>query len=121
MADTTRAAQRLITSGTMHRHPGLRVILPHGGGYLPYIGTRLARFYYDTAQPTSPSATPSLLGYAGPDRILYGTDYALAPAWIFGVVNELIDADPVLTDPLRAAMYRENALRLLPSVAARLG
>ena len=37
--ETTVALSHLIFSGMLDRHPGLRIIAAHGGGYLPfYIG-----------------------------------------------------------------------------------
>lgn len=40
-ADTALAAARLAASGTLDAHPGLAVVLPHGGGALPYQLGRL--------------------------------------------------------------------------------
>ncbi|HEX3615124.1 MAG TPA: amidohydrolase family protein [Solirubrobacteraceae bacterium] len=39
--ETTVAAERLICAGTLDRHPGVRIILAHAGGYLPYQLGRL--------------------------------------------------------------------------------
>jgi aminocarboxymuconate-semialdehyde decarboxylase len=39
--ETTIAIVRLIAAGVLERHPGLRVLLAHGGGYFPYQGGRL--------------------------------------------------------------------------------
>ncbi|BFO16134.1 hypothetical protein SHKM778_25220 [Streptomyces sp. KM77-8] len=76
LLDTTRAAVNLIRTGTLDRHPHLSVVLPHAGGFLPQIATRMAafgdfctppldaarvrdhlhRFFYDTAGPLAPRA-----------------------------------------------------------------
>ena len=39
--ETTIAAERLIVTGALDRHPGLRLLLVHAGGYVPWQGGRL--------------------------------------------------------------------------------
>lgn len=39
--ETTIFVERMICSGILDRHPGLRLILAHGGGFFPYQGGRL--------------------------------------------------------------------------------
>lgn len=138
LLDTTRAAISLILNGTLDRYPNLSFILPHGGGFLPYMATRLElfghmltpkieparvrdylhRFYYDTAAPMSPSATPTLISTVDPDRILYGTDWPPTSAdLITDVVAPALDRDPALTDSQRRGINRDNALHLLPGLA----
>ncbi|MFD4523160.1 amidohydrolase family protein [Streptomyces sp. NPDC058470] len=140
MFDTTRAALNLITSGTLERYPNLSIILSHAGGFLPYLGGRaelagrlgegpapaafrkaLRRFYYDTAMPTSPYATPSLLSAADPTHVLYGTDWPQMPADQVGIITTELDRDPSLDGRTRQNINRNNALRLLPRLAERLG
>jgi predicted TIM-barrel fold metal-dependent hydrolase len=41
--DSTRAVTNLIISGTLERCPDLRIIVPHGGGTLPFLTRRIAR------------------------------------------------------------------------------
>jgi predicted TIM-barrel fold metal-dependent hydrolase len=91
--DTTRTALHMAVNGVMSRHTRIKVILSHAGGFLPYaakrftfaaqfnpgttvegIMTDLRRFYFDTALST-PTALPSLLAFAAPGHILYGSDY----------------------------------------------
>ncbi|MGV9247809.1 amidohydrolase family protein [Streptomyces sp. NPDC003710] len=139
LMDTTRAALSLILNGTLDRYPKLTFILPHGGGFLPYIASRvevfsghltpkveparvrdyLHRFYYDTAGPMSPSATPSLLSAVGPSRILYGSDWPPTPSHLVtGVTAPALDDDPALDAHQRRCINRDNAQRLLPALAA---
>src|SRR5262249_42871416 len=85
LLDTTRAAYRLVHSGAVRRHPNLRIILSHAGGFLPYASHRIAAamvaqggrspgeeledlrsFYFDTALSGSPAALPSVLAFAKP-------------------------------------------------------
>lgn len=86
--------------GVMDRHRNVRGILSHGGGFLPYAAYRfsgltstvvdrerkaedilrdLKRFYFDTALSASPSALPTLLAFAEPGHVLYGSDWPFAP------------------------------------------
>src|SRR5882724_4462510 len=89
--DTTIAAACLVFGGVLERHPGLRVCLVHGGGFVPYQAGRWAhgwqvrpepkvnikqspepfidRFYYDTILHSRDSLE-FLVGSAGPNRVL---------------------------------------------------
>ncbi|MFJ8632756.1 amidohydrolase family protein [Streptomyces sp. NPDC093568] len=140
LLDTTRAAVNLIRNGTLDRYPNLSFVLPHGGGFLPYMATRLDlfgsridppiepgrvrdhlhRFYFDTAGPMSPSATPTLLATVDPDRILFGTDWPPTPAHVLiDSVTPALDSDPFLSEAQLRGINRENALRLMPGLARR--
>jgi len=41
LLDTTRTAISLILSGSMDRYPGIKFILAHAGGFVPYISYRI--------------------------------------------------------------------------------
>jgi len=88
------AAYRLVLSGLMERHPGLKVFVSHTGGALPYQAGRmdknskaaklpkapsvyLRRMYTDTVQPHAAGLRFAIEFY-GADHILYGDDY---PCW----------------------------------------
>jgi len=93
--ETTIAAARLILSGTLDRLPGLRLVLVHGGGFLPYQVGRLDHGWEVRPEAAGPSAAPSsylrrfvfdtithapaalayLVGLVGADRVAYGTDH----------------------------------------------
>ncbi len=51
LLDTTRAVVNLVLSGTMDKYPDLKIILAHGGGFVPYAAYRLllAKLQADTA------------------------------------------------------------------------
>ncbi|MEU4986460.1 amidohydrolase family protein [Streptomyces sp. NPDC021969] len=90
------ALSHLIFSGVLDRHPGLRLIAAHGGGYLPtHIGrsdhawaTRsdagaacahppgsyLRRLYFDSLVH-DPHVLRELVRAAGADRVLLGSDF----------------------------------------------
>jgi aminocarboxymuconate-semialdehyde decarboxylase len=40
--DETLAITHLVLGGVLDRHPGLRVLVPHGGGFAPYVRSRFA-------------------------------------------------------------------------------
>lgn len=138
LMDTTRAAVNLIRNGTLDRYPDLSFILPHGGGFLPYLAARLElfggsltpgiepgrvrdylhRFWFDTAGPMSPSATPTLLATVDPERILFGTDWPPTPGHVLvDRVTPALDADPSLSGAQLEGINRGNALRLMPGLA----
>ncbi|MER6157663.1 amidohydrolase family protein [Streptomyces sp. NPDC001868] len=90
------ALSHLIFSGVLDRHPGLRIIAAHGGGYLPtHIGrsdhawrTRsdagagcanppssyLGRIHFDSLVH-DPYVLRELVRVAGADRVLLGSDF----------------------------------------------
>ncbi|MER7673212.1 amidohydrolase family protein [Kitasatospora sp. NPDC096128] len=89
------ALSHLIFSGVLDRHPGLRIIAAHGGGYLPtHIGrsdhawrTRpdarsceqppssyLRRLWFDSLVH-DPAVLRELIRTAGADRVLLGSDF----------------------------------------------
>ncbi|MEH2461588.1 amidohydrolase family protein [Nostoc sp.] len=129
LLDTTRAAINLTMSGTMDRYTNLKVILSHAGGFVPYAAHRIApacasdrtiktglknlrRFYFDTALSGSPTALPSLLAFADPSHILYGSDYPYAPVQAVSYFTNGLDTYQI--DPeLRTAINRSNAEALL--------
>ncbi|WP_245240111.1 amidohydrolase [Streptomyces erythrochromogenes] len=136
LLDTTRAAVNMISRRTLDRFPDISVVLPHAGGFLPYIATRLqalgrfcepsvepaavrdhlSRFYYDTAGPMAPAAT--LLEHVPADHVLFGTDWPAAPAdTVTDLALPALDADPAFTPEQLRGIYHDNAMRLIPQLA----
>ena len=94
--ETTIAAAHMVMAGVLERHPGLRVLLAHGGGavlalrgrlrhahsFQPQARARLRespelsirRFHFDTVTH-SPELLRALIAFAGPERVLLGSDY----------------------------------------------
>lgn len=132
LLDTVRAAISMLYAGTLNRYTDVDIILSHAGGFLPYSIHRLAamastmlepprdaeqllrdarRLWFDTALSTSPTNLPSLLAFADPERILYGTDwpYALSPTIdYFERQFEAFDFAP----GMREAIEHRNARKL---------
>ena len=130
LLDTTRAAVNLCRSGTVERCPDVRMILSHAGGFVPYAAMRLSqaasptgnpvdgldllgRFYFDTALSGSPFALPSLLAFARPGHVLFGTDWPYAPDSAVAAFTGLYETY-ALDDGQRASIDRGAAEALLP-------
>jgi aminocarboxymuconate-semialdehyde decarboxylase len=129
--ETTVAAAHLVLAGVLDRHPGLQVLLAHGGGALPALrgrlrhgwsavapaGAKLAedpeaslrRLYYDTVV-FDPEVLRELVAFAGADHVLLGSDYPFDMA-------DARPAETVAAAGLRpaeeAAVLGGNAARLL--------
>ena len=79
---------------------------------------RLRRFYFDLALSSSPYALPSLLAFADPARITFGSDWPFATkarSWHFA---RLLDEYP-LTPEQRHAIDRGNAEQLFARLRGR--
>jgi aminocarboxymuconate-semialdehyde decarboxylase len=129
--ETTIALHYLIFDGVLERHPNLKILAVHGGGYLPsYSGridhawgarsdchgtlpnpptTYLKRVYFDSVVFT-PHQLAELVRLYGADKILMGTDYPF----------DMADYDPVehvctagLDPSAVATICGGNAQRLL--------
>jgi aminocarboxymuconate-semialdehyde decarboxylase len=129
--ETTIAAAHVVFAGILEEHPGLNILLAHGGGavlalrgrlhhahsFQPQARERLReppdaslrRFYYDTVTH-DPAVLRAMIDFAGADRVLCGSDYPFD----MGVEHP---ADLVrsleLAEDEEASILGGNALRLL--------
>jgi aminocarboxymuconate-semialdehyde decarboxylase len=131
--ETAAALARLVYSGHMERHPRQLVIAHHGGGLVPHVSARLAmgpgyrqvqdtlpqppldyfrRVHVDTALFGAPHAVRCVLEFFGPRHVLFGTDMPLGPANAVEATIADLDAAGLSIED-RAAVYSENAVRLL--------
>src|SRR5579872_154188 len=135
--ETTIAAAHLVMTGTLERHPGLRILLAHGGGAILALRGRLRHgqtvveqagswlakpadrtigtFMFDTVTH-DPRALRTLIEAVGRDHVLLGSDYPF----------DMGDPDPVgtvraagLGPDAECAILGGNAERLL-GLAARV-
>ncbi len=127
---TTLAVTRLILGGVFERHPGLRMLLIHGGGYLAYYPARvdhafrhrpelrehinrlpseyLKSLYFDLTV-FEPEMVEILVGRFGADHVLLGTDYPFD----MGLTDPLaLIAKANLTERDREMIAGANARRL---------
>ena len=131
--DTTRTAIHMVANGVLRRHRRIRVILSHGGGFLPYAAQRFVKaamfnpgiteesvmedmkaFYFDTALTSTPTSLPSFLAFADPARILFGSDFPFEPS--SRRFNDWLD-NYEMTQALHEAINRKNAQSLFPRLA----
>lgn len=138
--DTTRTALNMTLNGVMSRYRAMKVILSHGGGFLPYaayrfagltattldedrpadaVVTELKRFYFDTALAASPSALPALLAFAEPGHVLYGSDWPFANERAGEYFNGFLDGYEHFADGEAEAIERGAAEVLFPRLASR--
>ena len=130
--ETTVAASHLIFDGVMERHPKLKVVLPHGGGYLAHYWARmdhayqarpdtrgqmkrkpssyLEKFYFDTIT-FDHGMLAHMIARFGADHVLLGTDYPYDMGMERPV--EFIDGVKGLSKAEREAIQGINAARLL--------
>lgn len=130
--DTTLGTSRLIFDGVMERHPGLKVVLPHAGGFLAHYWARmdhawrarpdcrtvikkapssyLKKFYFDTIA-FDPEMLRNLIDKFGAQQVVLGTDYP------FDMGEEdpvgLIGSVPRLSAAEKERIMGGNAARLL--------
>ena len=119
------AASRLILSGMMERHPGLKVVLSHTGGALPYqagrmdknskaanlprpVSTYMKWMYTDTVSPHA-MGMKFAIEYYGIDHVMYGTDY---PCWDPATALALLEQLDLSPED-RQKLFYDNALRIL--------
>ena len=130
--DTTIALHYLIFDGVLERHPNLKILSVHGGGYLAAYSGRidhawgarsdahgdlprpptsyLKKIYFDSVVFT-PHQLAELVRLYGADRILMGTDYPFDMA-DFDPVGHIASLDGFNPSTI-AAIAGGNAKRLL--------
>jgi predicted TIM-barrel fold metal-dependent hydrolase len=137
LLDTTRAAYLLVRNGIRTRYPKIRFILSHAGGFVPYASHRMAvaitadtgrswadvlddfaSFYFDTALSSSAAALPTLLAFAKPGHITFGSDFPFAPTAAGKLFAAGLETYPAIDSSTRAAIERTNALALFPRLGA---
>ncbi|OBG62270.1 MULTISPECIES: amidohydrolase family protein [unclassified Mycobacterium] len=137
LLDTTRAAYLLVRNGICRRYPNIKFILSHAGGFVPYAAHRMALaimadtgrsladtlddfagFYFDTALSSSATALPSLLAFAKPGHVTFGSDWPFAPLAAAKLFAAGLETYAGLDGPTRGAIERGNALALFPRLGA---
>ena len=130
--ETMVAATRMIFGGVFEEHPGIEMVLLHGGGYLPFYVSRsdhtwkvrpearkripdhppsyyMKRLYYDTVV-FDPLSLRHLVEVVGVDHVLLGTDFPFDMSEPDPL--RLIAATEGLDEDHRAAISGGNAARL---------
>jgi aminocarboxymuconate-semialdehyde decarboxylase len=130
--ETMVAATRMIFSGLFEEHPGIKLVLLHGGGYLPFYCSRadhtwevrpetrvhipdrppsdyMKLLYYDT-MVFQPLYLRHLVEVVGGDRVMLGTDFPFDMGETDPV--GLIDSTDGLSEDEREAIKGGNAATL---------
>ncbi|VCU68875.1 Amidohydrolase [Pigmentiphaga humi] len=128
--EEVKVMSSLIYQGVMERHPGLKIAMAHGGGYMPHYMGRLDRnatfrpdtmrnlsklpsaylrdFYYDSCVYDA-RTLEILVERVGADRIVLGGDYPFADI----APLDLLRQASRLTDEQRGMIAGGTAMRLL--------
>ncbi len=130
--DTTLAAAKLVFSGVVEKFPGIRWVLAHLGGAIPYLAERLDRgyfafkecrehiskppseylkeFYYDTVN-FDRKALKLAIDFAGADHLVAGSDH---PHQI-GSLEKMVDSIEKLniSSEEKEGIFGGNASNLL--------
>jgi aminocarboxymuconate-semialdehyde decarboxylase len=129
--DATLAQAHLIFSGVLERYPALKIVVVHGGGYLPAYpgridhgwrarediregvarppGDQLRQFFFDT-MVFEPAQVKFLVDRYGADHVLLGTDYPY----------DMGDEDPLATVGGVAGLTQDDVDLICGGNAARL-
>ena len=130
--ETMVSVTRMIFSGLFEEHPGIKLVLLHGGGYLPFYSSRadhtwevrpetrvkiperppsdyMKMLYYDT-MVFQPLYLRHLVEIVGADRVMLGTDFPFDMGETDPV--GLIDSTDGLSDEERQGIKGGNAARL---------
>ncbi len=104
----------LIYEGVLERHPGVKVVISHGGGMMPHYMGRFDRNVYNmpdsmaniTKKPSeylrhmyydscvySPDTLRALIKIVGADRVLLGSDYPVGDPNRVGFVRDAVSAE----------------------------
>jgi aminocarboxymuconate-semialdehyde decarboxylase len=127
------AIASLFYEGVLDSFPNLKIIVSHGGGYMPFYLGRVARnyiekpatrinmskppieyvrmLYYDTCV-YDPDTLARLVQIVGPEHVVMGSDYPVGDASPVNTVREIAGLD----DAGQKAILHDNAARLLRMV-----
>ena len=139
--DTTRMIMSLIVNDVPNKFRDIRWIFSHAGGTMPFLVERivqggrsklaeilsapaeadsrldqLRRFYYDSAQTANPVSMMALKQVVGINQMVFGTDFPYS-----NMVDHVegLARCGVFDTPQLEQLYRTNAERLMPQLAAR--
>jgi aminocarboxymuconate-semialdehyde decarboxylase len=128
--EETRFMASMIHEGVLDKFPGLKIVMAHGGGYLPHYVGRLDRniennpaiganiskkpseylrdFYYDTCVYGA-DVLEALIKRVGVDRIVFGTDYPVGERDPFATLKQCA----VLSEADREMITRTTPAKIL--------
>ncbi len=134
--DSTRTILSLLYNGVFTRFPRIRWIFSHNGGTLPMLLARVMQLghapgdaarvkpddipaivrglYFECANAAHPAPMGAIRQWADPTHLMFGSDYPYV-----GVLDtESLLLKDGLEPKLLQAVLRDNALKLMPGLAA---
>ena len=128
-SETSLCFARMVLDGFLDRYPKLNLIASHGGGALPFLAQRidrcwdriggggpelkqppseyLRRLYFDSIVYDQLSFD-YLIKFAGPGRVLYGSDYPFSLGDMPGILARVDQLSPERRNAIRSG----NALQI---------
>jgi aminocarboxymuconate-semialdehyde decarboxylase len=128
--EEAKVMSSIIYEGIFEKFPGVKIVMAHGGGYLPHYFGRLDRnvtnmpesarhikgkpsdylaaFHYDTCT-YNPSVIEALVHRVGVDRLVMGSDYPVGDPDPIGLVKSVSN----ITEQDRPAVLGGTAAKLL--------
>jgi aminocarboxymuconate-semialdehyde decarboxylase len=130
--ETTVAAAKIALSGVLDRYEGIKLLLAHGGGTIPFLAGRLDSCVAHDEYLEKPSRKPSellrralfdavvysgdalrlVVSFSGKDRVFFGTDHPFSISEISTVLGT-IDSVAGTDDGLRTGIRGANAAQFL--------
>jgi aminocarboxymuconate-semialdehyde decarboxylase len=130
--ETTVAAAKIALSGVLDRYDGIKLLLAHGGGTVPFLAGRLDSCVAHDEYLEKPSRKPSeslrralldavvysedalrlVVSFSGEDKVLFGTDHPFSISEVSTVLGT-IDSVAGNDDGLRKGLRGANAARWL--------
>jgi predicted TIM-barrel fold metal-dependent hydrolase len=124
----------MLTSGIFEKFPDIKFIMPHSGGFIPYISGRLnlyesimspssfekapkgvdhylKKLYYDTAMLGNDAQLRCILDYIPIQKIVFGTD---SPNPVITRMTNLLYDSEILSEEKRSLIFHKNAHELFP-------
>ncbi|CZR68307.1 uncharacterized protein PAC_18206 [Phialocephala subalpina] len=140
--ESVRAMENMLLTGQRANYSEINIIFPHGGGAMPYLGTRIAgmaslsflgglsvadslkqfkNYIFDTASSTTVMQLLAMNNFGGVEKIVVGTDYPYVPLTQASPQLAAIQTNGNYTDAQMALINNQNALSVFPGVATKLG
>jgi predicted TIM-barrel fold metal-dependent hydrolase len=138
--ESTRMLTSLLMSGALSRYPDIKLIVPHGGGTVPYLAARIARaagaafntgvktppadamkllrsVYYDLTAMSEVGNLALLKEFVQADRLLVGYDYPFRPEATIAPQAAVFDRFDGFNEAEKGLIREGNARRLFPRLA----
>jgi predicted TIM-barrel fold metal-dependent hydrolase len=139
--DVARAVGNMVIGRILERFGGIRFIVAHAGGSLPFLGARFSmagavdferpnflasvfkalkkiklfkRLYYDMAGVVDVYALRTLAKSIDPTHLLFGTNYMWTPSSVIPSFLEGLRAYDGFDDKALSLIERQSALKLFP-------